>query len=327
MNDLSNQYSALGFNPGYYDLLILDRVNSTEPGFEYNFGSIDTDFLLSVENLNFSFAQEAINYKRLAGEGADPNNFGLSKSDFSASFNMLLKASSTGYIDMGFACLWDAATLAYQGTGNALVGKILSTNSTVGIGTTFGPQTSLSATDNYNVRTLGVGITAPTNLGKDTVANVSERSGSVIIPMYIKGGLFFQQVGKWGVGVDLAYNNWSNYLGMGIRDSLKNMTSLNVGGFYTPNPNAIKSYFKRVEYRAGMRYDNGMLSANETNVSTLAFSLGAGLPLGKTRSKVNLAAEYMMRGTTEQKLVREEYIRFVIGVSISDKWFYRYRYD
>lgn len=137
MNDLSNQYSALGFNPGYYDLLILDRVNSTEPGFEYNFGAIDTNFLLSVENLNFSFAQEAINYKRLAGEGADPNNFGLSKSDFSASFNMLLKASSTGYIDMGFASLWDAATLAYQGTGNGLVGRILSNNNTVGIGTTF----------------------------------------------------------------------------------------------------------------------------------------------------------------------------------------------
>lgn len=196
-----------------------------------------------------------------------------------------------------------------------------------GVGATFGPQTSLSATDNYNVRTLGVGITAPTNLGKDTVANVAERSGKVIIPMYLKGGVFFQQVNKWGIGVDVAYNNWSNYLGMGIRDSLKNMTSLNFGGFYTPDAFAIKSYFKRVEYRAGVRYDNGMLSANGTNVSTLAFSIGAGLPLGKTRSKVNLAVEYMMRGTTDQKLVREEYIRFVIGVSISDKWFYRYRYD
>ena len=137
MNDLSNQYSALGFNPGYYDLLILDRVNSTEPLFEYDFGSIDTNFLLNVENLNFSFAQEALNYQRLAGEGADPNTFSLSKSDFSASFNMLVKASSTGYIDFGFASLWDAATLAYQGTGNAIVGKIISTNSTVGIGTTF----------------------------------------------------------------------------------------------------------------------------------------------------------------------------------------------
>jgi hypothetical protein len=137
MNDLSNQYSALGFNPGYYDLLILDRVNSTEPLFEYNFSSIDTNFLLNVENLNFSFAQEALNYQRLAGEGADPNTFSLSKSDFSASFNMLVKASSSGYIDFGFASLWDAATLAYQGTGNAIAGKIISTNSTVGIGTTF----------------------------------------------------------------------------------------------------------------------------------------------------------------------------------------------
>jgi hypothetical protein len=137
MNDLSNQYSALGFNPGYYDLLILDRVNSTEPGFEYDFNTIDTNFLLNAENLNFSFAQESLNYQRLAGEGADPNNFGLFKSEFSASFNMFLRASSTGFIDFGFASLWDAATLAYQGTGNALAGKILSSNNTVGIGTTF----------------------------------------------------------------------------------------------------------------------------------------------------------------------------------------------
>ncbi len=78
-----------------------------------------------------------MNYQRLAGEGADPNTFSLSKSDFSASFNMLVKASSSGYIDFGFASLWDAATLAYQGTGNAIAGKIISTNSTVGIGTTF----------------------------------------------------------------------------------------------------------------------------------------------------------------------------------------------
>ena len=137
MNDLSNQYSALGFNPGYYDLLILDRVNSTEPLFEYDFENIDTNFLLNVENLNFSFAQEALNYQRLAGEGADPNTFSLSKSEFSASFNMLVKASSTGYIDFGFASLWDAATLAYQGSGNAIAGRIISSNSTVGIGTTF----------------------------------------------------------------------------------------------------------------------------------------------------------------------------------------------
>lgn len=196
-----------------------------------------------------------------------------------------------------------------------------------GLGATFGPQTSLNSNDNYNIRTLGVGVTAPTNIGKDTVANSESVTGVVVLPMYLKGGVFFQQVNKWGVGIDLGYNNWSSYLGMGVRDSLKNMTSINIGGYFTPDAYAIKNYLKRIEYRAGMRYDNGMLSANGTNVSTIAFSVGAGLPLGKSRSKVNLAAEYLMRGTTEQKLVKEEYIRFVIGVSISDKWFQRYRYD
>ena len=56
MNDLSNQYSALGFNPGYYDLLILDRENSTEPSLEFDFNSIDTNFLLNAEKFEFSFS-------------------------------------------------------------------------------------------------------------------------------------------------------------------------------------------------------------------------------------------------------------------------------
>ena len=196
-----------------------------------------------------------------------------------------------------------------------------------GIGTTFSPQTQLAATDNYNVRSLGIGNTSIGSIGKDTIANTDNRKGKVVIPMYLKGGVFFQQVNKWGVGVDVGYNNWANYLGLGIRDSLKNMTSFNVGGFYTPNAFDAKNYLKRVEYRAGVRYDNGMLSANGINVSTMAFSIGLGLPMGKTRSKVNIAAEYMLRGSTEQNLVREEYLRLVIGVSISDKWFQRYRYD
>lgn len=196
-----------------------------------------------------------------------------------------------------------------------------------GIGATYSPQTQLAATDNYNVRTLGVGVTSIGSIGKDTVANNNNNEGHIVIPMYLKGGVFFQEVNKWGVGVDVGYNNWANYAGLGVRDSLKNMTSFSAGGFFIPSAFDAKNYFNRIEYRAGVRYDNGMLSANGVDVSTLAISIGLGLPLGKSRSKVNLSAEYMMRGSTEQKLVKEEYLRFVIGVSIADKWFQRYRYD
>ena len=137
MNDLRSQFSSLGFNPGYYDLLIMDRNVSIEPDFTFNFSSLDYNKILNVENLEFTFAQDATNFARLAGEGADPNNFGLGKADFSASFNMLLKVPSTGYVDFGFANLWDCATLAYKGTGNSASGRILNNNNPVGIGTTF----------------------------------------------------------------------------------------------------------------------------------------------------------------------------------------------
>lgn len=137
MNDLRSQFSSLGFNPGYYDLLVMDRNVSLEPDFNFNFATLDYNKILNVENLEFTFSQDATNFTRLAGEGADPNNFGLGKADFSASFNMLLKVPSTGYVDFGFANLWDCATLAYKGTGNSASGRILNNNNPVGIGTTF----------------------------------------------------------------------------------------------------------------------------------------------------------------------------------------------
>ncbi len=138
MNDLRSQYSALGFNPGYYDLLILDRNVSLDPDFTFDFNAIEYTSILNVENLNFQFSQEASTLERFAGEGADPNTFGLGKADFNGSFNMLLKVPSTGYVDFGFAHLFDCATLAYKGTGTSFSSRLItSNNNPVGIGTTF----------------------------------------------------------------------------------------------------------------------------------------------------------------------------------------------
>lgn len=195
-------------------------------------------------------------------------------------------------------------------------------------GLTVSPQSSLSATDNYNVRTLGVGVTNPSGSGKDTVANRSDVTGTAILPMIVKGGVFFQEINHWGIGVDLSYAAWQNYQAFGSSDSLKNTIGFNIGGFYKHNKTDVKSYFNRIEYRAGMRYDNGNVSVSGTNISTLGFSVGLGLPIDKALSKINISAEYLMRGTTENKQLREDYFRLVIGVSISDyQWFRRYKYD
>lgn len=199
-----------------------------------------------------------------------------------------------------------------------------------GAGITFSPETNLSASDDYNVRTLPIGSklsSGSAGYGKDTAANVSNAKGTVVMPMVIKGGIHLQQIDKWSVSIDAGYYNWANYRAFGRSDSLKNTLSLGIGLSIIPNATAIKGYLKKIEYRAGARYDNGNLKVNGQSINTYAVSAGLGLPMGRVRSRLNLTAEYMVRGTTSERLVREEYFRFTVGVIICDKWFYRYRYD
>jgi hypothetical protein len=69
------------------------------------------------------------------------------------------------------------------------------------------------------------------------------------------------------------------------------------------------------------------LSVDGIGVDILSFNAGLGLPMAKSKSKVNIGAEWLQRGTVANGLVQENYFRVYIGVSFADKWFYRYRYD
>lgn len=196
-----------------------------------------------------------------------------------------------------------------------------------GLGATFTPENSLSSTNNYSVRTLGVGIIDPNNVGKDTIAFGNDEKGQVHLPASIQTGAYFSCEDKWRIAADLQYQNWASYSAFDKRDSLANNFGVRIGGSFIPKYDDEKHYLNRVEYRAGFRFDNGNLILNNNRIKVYAVSAGLGLPLGKSRSRLNLSAEYMVRGITQDNLIREEYFRFTVGVLISDRWFQRYRYD
>ncbi|MCG9881624.1 MAG: hypothetical protein MH472_13575, partial [Bacteroidia bacterium] len=78
---------------------------------------------------------------------------------------------------------------------------------------------------------------------------------------------------------------------------------------------------------AGVRYEQSNLTVRGTGVDILALHTGIGIPMAKSKSRVNVGCEWQQRGTTENGLVQENYFRIFVGVSFADKWFYRYRYD
>jgi long-subunit fatty acid transport protein len=193
------------------------------------------------------------------------------------------------------------------------------------LGAAYTMGVALKGKQEYFIRSMGVGQTTGI---RDTIAYDDSNKGSVELPFSFSTGFSFEKKENWMVAMDVNYTNWSDYRSFGSTDSLKNTLAVSLGGSYIPNSSDLKNYFKRVEYRAGARYDNGNLVLAGKDIVTYGVSAGVGLPLGtKTRSKLNISAEYFVRGTSASNLIREEYFRVIFGINFSDRWFQRYKYD
>jgi long-subunit fatty acid transport protein len=187
--------------------------------------------------------------------------------------------------------------------------------------------TLASKLNGYEDHIVGSMATGEILFLSDTLESKTDFKGTVDLPMMLNGGVSLEKKDNWMIGMDVNFANWSTYRSFGYTDSLKNSLGISVGGSFTPNASDYKNYFKRIEYRAGARYDNGNISIRGTNIANYGVSAGLGMPLGKSKSKLNIALEYYVKGTTQNNLIKEEYFRIVFGINFSDRWFQRYKYD
>ncbi|MFY8021002.1 MAG: hypothetical protein ACOVP1_07390, partial [Bacteroidia bacterium] len=191
-------------------------------------------------------------------------------------------------------------------------------------GVNFRPSSDLNAEQQYVLRTLPLGALTGS---KDTVLITDNSKGILKMPSSIKIGMSIGKADRWMLAADYRSTDWSKYSSYGVNDSLQTSFGYSIGGFYCPDPYDIKNFFNRIEYRAGFRYDQTNIKVNGLGINEWAISTGFGIPLARSRSKLNLGFEYVDRGTNENNLIKENYFRFIIGINFSDRWFVRYRYD
>jgi len=192
-------------------------------------------------------------------------------------------------------------------------------------GLTYEAATNLSATSTFTNRSLGWG--GSTLFTLDTIEHYSDKKGNIQLPQSVKLGFIYERKGIWMVGADIGYTQWSGYRIFGLNDSLSDNLSMHLGGSIIPNSQNGKNYLNLIEYRAGLSYNTGNVKLNGTQISSLGLSAGLGLPLGKSKSRLNISGEYIFRGTTSDGLISENFFRIILGVTFSDQWFIRYKYD
>ena len=169
-------------------------------------------------------------------------------------------------------------------------------------------------------------ISGPYEIVKDTSSNVVEW-GEVTLPNYISTGLMYRDGEKWLLIADYSMQNWADYTLLGESDDLSNSMRLSGGLQYTPEFNSVTKYYKRMQYRLGAAYSNTPLTLNDTQLKEMSVSFGFGIPVKKSRTKYDVSLTLGQRGTTDNSLIKEQFVKFGLSVSYDGIWFVKRKYD
>lgn len=166
----------------------------------------------------------------------------------------------------------------------------------------------------------------------DTLSYTEGVSGDTELPMSHRVGFAVSSKNKWLFGLDANYADWSGYERDERDEVLGKSFGLSAGAQFKPDPTAVSNYWKVVEYRAGFKYQRLPMVINDQHINQAAFTVGFGLPLRSQEfgsfGKLNIGAELGQRGKNSNRLIKEQYAMFNIGVIFSSsQWFRKRQFD
>lgn len=195
-------------------------------------------------------------------------------------------------------------------------------------GLVFSPESTLRFKNDRNLALISWTSSGGEIAVQDESLTVAD--SKLKLPSKFDFALGFGKKNHWSFGANVLMQNSSNF---GNRyneiDNVKfeNATRYSVGGYFIPNYKSFTSYFQRVVYRAGFRYENTGLVINDKSITDTAVTAGLGLPVRGTFSNMNLVFEYGMKGTQSNGLVRERYFNVGFSLSFNDQWFQKRKFD
>ncbi len=161
-------------------------------------------------------------------------------------------------------------------------------------------------------------------------------NGNINVPLKSVYGFGIGKENKWYVEVNQQYQSAlgsnSIFITDGQSHKYDDSSKFAIGGYFIPKVNSITSYWDRVTYRAGLRFeDTGLLVKTTDNfepVKDFGINVGLGLPLPRQLSNLNVGFEYGQRGTTNNNLIKENYFNVRLSLSLNSiKWFHKTRID
>ncbi|NTV45105.1 MAG: hypothetical protein HGB11_00940, partial [Chlorobiales bacterium] len=179
---------------------------------------------------------------------------------------------------------------------------------------------------------VGFAYTTPRNLSAERQAVVSASAGTdtistlnnqgVRLPARLAIGLAYRPNSGVTVACDVVSQKWSElkYFNDDVsyrRDALR----IALGAEVVPTTERRAPYWKKIAYRAGVYSNQTYMKFGSDEINETGVTLGFGLPFSQESSRLDVAFDYGMRGTTSNDLVKENVFRVKIGLTIGEQWF------
>lgn len=235
--------------------------------------------------------------------------------DFGLQYELKLSDKDMLTVGLGYGLGHDINNRAYRNTQS-----ILSTT------TTTGSTTSVQ------------GVTT------DTLTNAFQ------MPHRFSAGLTYSHGTKWRVGADVLYEKWGDARFPAQSDDgttrfisttgqLNDRFKIAVGGDFTPSPYSNR-LLKRLTYKFGGYYSN-TYAKTDSKISDkpVEYGLTAGctIPIQNRNlwiniPKINVSVgwthsdiPYISSATQQQSSLKENYLKVSLGITFSERWFYKWK--
>jgi long-subunit fatty acid transport protein len=194
------------------------------------------------------------------------------------------------------------------------------------VGLTFNPKQDLNGSANRDIYSYNLNASNLEVIG-DSIYHFEGTKQLITLPTALGAGICTGSTNRWFLSLDASYSKWTEFRYLGSNPELKDQLRVSLGGQFRPSPVDIGKYYERINYRAGVKYQQSYLEINNTRLNEVGVSFGFGLPMKKSKSTINIAVEMGTAGTTDNNLIKENYFKITIGSALQERWFLKNRYN
>ncbi|MFC6245608.1 aromatic hydrocarbon degradation protein [Flavobacterium psychroterrae] len=201
----------------------------------------------------------------------------------------------------------------YSGV-RATIGAQYKIDSTFTVATTFKLPSQIGASKVQTVQTVTDDVITTVE------SNVASKTDDYYMPLEIGIGISKRFKNNLNMTLDYEKSLWSDSDQSELYGNFVNQDRFAMGFTYSTKKN-IRKYWDRIQYATGVNFDTGYLEVDGKRVNNAAISIGLTLPIENTYSALHISYSYGQRGSISDNLIKENYHKISLNLSLDGIWF------